>query len=137
MPAYIPLGLKNNGLFPRLSGLWCPRPMITLSICPWTTKAVCKQARPPAWRGLLHLPASVCRYGEVQTELSSELCSDKQGRRPWGHRQLQKRLIAALQIGCHLLLAFFGRGANVIQEELYCNIHLPKQTKKPSVLILL
>ena len=91
MPAYIPLGLKNNGLFPRLSGLWCPRPMITLSICPWTTKAVCKQARPPAWRGLLHLPASVCRYGEVQTELSSELCSDKQGRASLGAQAITEK----------------------------------------------
>lgn len=43
------------------------------SICHWATKAGHMQARPPACRGLLNLPASVCRYGEVQTELSGEL----------------------------------------------------------------
>lgn len=55
--------------------LWtavCDTP-IAPSICHWATKAVHLQARPPACGGLLHLPASVCRYGAVQTELSGEL----------------------------------------------------------------
>lgn len=60
-------------ILPCLNGLWCVRLTITPSIYHWATQAVHMQARPPAWRGLLNLPASMCRYREVQTELSSEL----------------------------------------------------------------
>lgn len=134
----MPLGLKNNRLLSYLSGLWCARPPITPTICPWATEAVRQQARPPAGRGPLHFPAGVDTGRSRLNSAVSSMQISKVGR-PWGHRQLQpRRLSAALQIGCHLLLAFFGHGANVIQEELYYNIRLPKQTKrKCSVLILL
>lgn len=77
-------------------------------VCHWATKAVHIQARPPAWRSLLNLPASMCRYEAARLNSAASSCSDKQGQASLGQRQLQKRqLIAAPQIGCHLLRAFF------------------------------
>ena len=88
-------------------------------VCHWATKAVHIQARPPAWRSLLNLPASMCRYEAARLNSVASSCSDKQGQASLGQRQLQKRqLITAPQIGCHLLRASFGLRANVFQGEL-------------------
>ena len=108
--------------------------MITPSICHWATKAVHIQARPPAWRSLLNLPASMCRYEAARLNSAASSRSDKQGQAALGSEAVTEKAAPCSPTNRLPLASCFLSGSGPMFFRENYNIHLPKKKKKSQCL---